>query len=53
MMAQEYTAKGNALAKQTGADAPATVDPAALPDMAEDDPVPNLRPNVPDSSADC
>jgi hypothetical protein len=60
MMAQEYTAKGDALAKQAGADASATVDPAALPGipaalpgMEEDDPVLNLPPNVPDSSADC
>jgi hypothetical protein len=51
MMAKEYTAKGDALAKQAGADA--SVDPAALPGMAEDDPVLNLPPNVPDSSADC
>jgi len=53
IMAQEYTAKGNALAKQAGADASSTVDPGALTDMAGDDPVPNLPPHVPDSSADC
>jgi hypothetical protein len=53
IMAQEYTAKGNALAKQVGADASSTVDPGALPDIAGDDPVPNLPPHVPDSSADC
>ena len=53
IMAQEYTAKGNALAKQAGADASSTVDPGALTDMAGDDPVLNLPPNVPDSSADC
>jgi hypothetical protein len=52
-MAQEYTAKGNALAKQAGADASSTVDPGALPDIAGDDPVTNLPPHVPDSSADC
>jgi ABC-type uncharacterized transport system YnjBCD ATPase subunit len=48
MMAKEYTTKGDALAKQ----ADASVDPAALPGMAEDDPVLNLPPSVPDSSAD-
>jgi hypothetical protein len=53
MMAKEYTAKGDALAKQAGPDPSATVDPGALPDMAGDDQVLNLPPNVPDSSADC
>jgi hypothetical protein len=52
MMAKEYTTKGDALAKQAGADASATVDPAAFPGMEEDDPVLNLPPNGPDSSAD-
>ncbi|MGE5778417.1 MAG: hypothetical protein ACM30D_03815 [Hyphomicrobiales bacterium] len=42
-----------ALAKQAGADASSTVDPGALPDIAGDDPVTNLPPHVPDSSADC
>jgi hypothetical protein len=52
MMAKEYTAKGDALAEQAGADVSARVDPAALPGMAEGDPVANLPPNVPDPSAD-
>jgi len=50
MMAKEYTAKGDALAKQ--ADVSARFDPAPLPGMEEDDPVLNLAPDVPDSSAD-
>jgi hypothetical protein len=40
MMAKEYTTKGDALAKQAGTDA--SVDPAALPGMAEDAPALNL-----------
>jgi hypothetical protein len=53
MMAKEYTAKGDALAKQGGGDAAPIVDPGALPDVPEDDPVLNLPPNVSDPSADC
>ncbi|HYY38243.1 MAG TPA: hypothetical protein VE801_10940 [Xanthobacteraceae bacterium] len=52
MMAKEYTAKGDALAEQAGADVSARVDPAALPGMEEGDPVANLPSNVPDPSAD-
>jgi hypothetical protein len=52
MMAKEYTAKGDALAKRAGADVSARVDPAALPGMEEDDPVLNSPPNAPDPSAD-
>jgi hypothetical protein len=52
MMAKEYTAKGDTLAKQAGADVSARVGPAAFPGMEEVDPVLNLAPNVPDPSAD-
>jgi hypothetical protein len=52
MMAKEYTAKGDTLAKQAGADVSARVGPAAFPGMEEADPVLNLAPNVPDPSAD-
>src|SRR2546430_11152603 len=52
IMAQEYTAKGNALAKQAGADASSTVDPGALTDMAGGEPGPHFPPPPPHSSAD-
>jgi hypothetical protein len=51
IMAREYTAKGDALAKEGGADPPAAADQIA--DVGLDDAALGLAPNVPDSAADC
>jgi hypothetical protein len=53
MMAREYTAKGEALAKQAGADRPSSGEQGALPDFGQDDPSRRLPPNVPDAPPEC
>jgi hypothetical protein len=53
MMAREYTAKGEALAKQAGADRSSGGEQGALPDFGQDDSALRLPPNVPDSAPEC
>ena len=53
IMAKEYTAKGDALAKETGAEPPSNPDPTMLPDPGRDDATLNLATNVPDPTVDC
>jgi hypothetical protein len=53
IMATEYAAKGDAMAKEAGADPPPTADRTALPDVGRGDAALSLAPNVPDPPADC
>jgi hypothetical protein len=53
MMAREYTAKGEALAKQAGADRSSGGEQGTLPDFGQDDSALRLPPNVPDSAPEC
>jgi hypothetical protein len=53
IMAREYTAKADALAKEAAADPLPAADPTALPDVGPDEAVLGLAPNVPESPAEC
>ncbi|HKD26482.1 MAG TPA: hypothetical protein VKC66_11345 [Xanthobacteraceae bacterium] len=53
IMAREYAAKADALAKEAAAAPPPAADPTALPDVGRDEAALSLAPNVPESPAEC
>ena len=53
IMAREYAAKADVLAKEAGADAPPAADRTALPEVGRDHAALSLAPNAPEPPAEC
>jgi hypothetical protein len=53
IMAREYAAKADALAKEAAADPPPAADGTALPDVGRDDAALSPAPNLPEPPAEC